>query len=106
MISVDDKAVYWLKSQLLDRGYGSGIRLGTKTSGCTGYKYILEYVNEPTPEDISFETLGLTFFVDPKSMPMLKGMNVVYKVEGLNEGIDFENPNVSAQCGCGESFAI
>jgi iron-sulfur cluster assembly protein len=106
MITIDAKAGWWLKKQLNARGHGAGIRLGTKTSGCSGYKYVLEFVNSPEEADIVFEAHDVKFYVDPKSMLMLDGMAVVYKVEGINEGIEFENPNATGSCGCGESFAV
>lgn len=106
MISVDAKAAWWMKKMLSNRGHGAGIRLGTKTSGCSGYKYVLEFVDTPDEADHVFVQHGITCYVDPKSLLALDGMEVQYKVEGINEGLDFVNPNVTGECGCGESFAV
>jgi iron-sulfur cluster assembly protein len=106
MITVVPKAAYWVKSQLENRGRGVGIRLGVKTSGCSGYKYVLEFVDTPDEHDHVFEQHGVKFYVDPKSLLALDGMEVQYKIEGINEGLDFVNPNVTGECGCGESFAV
>jgi iron-sulfur cluster assembly protein len=106
MITVVPKAAHWIKSQLEKRGSGLGIRLGVKPSGCSGFKYVLEYVDTPEEFDQMFEQHGVNIYVDPKSLIALDGMEVQYKVEGVNEGLSFVNPNVTGSCGCGESFAV
>jgi len=106
MIKVVPEAAHWVKTQLEQRGNGQGIRLGVKTSGCSGYKYVLEFVDTPDEADHVLDQHGVKFFVDPKSMLVLSGMEVQYKVEGVNSGLDFVNPNVSGACGCGESFSV
>jgi len=105
-ITVSEPAAKWIHSQLDNRGKGLGIRVGTKTSGCTGYKYILEFVDEPEDTDHIIEAHGVKVYVDPKSLLMLSGTVLEYKTEGLNSGLEFANPNVTAQCGCGESFTV
>lgn len=105
-ITVTETAAEWIRSQLDKRGKGLGIRMGTKPSGCTGYKYILEFVDEPEDTDILIEEHGVRVYIDPKSWLMLAGTVLEYKTEGLNSGLDFVNPNVTAQCGCGESFSV
>ena len=105
-ITVTEPAAEWIQSQLAKRGKGLGIRMGTKPSGCTGYKYILEFVDEPEDTDTVIEEHGVKVFIDPKSFLMLAGTVLEYKTEGLNSGLDFVNPNVTAQCGCGESFSV
>lgn len=105
-ITVTEQAAEWIQSQLDKRGKGLGIRMGTKTSGCTGYKYVLEFVDQPNDTDIVIEEHGVKVFIDPKSWLMLAGTVLEYKTEGLNSGLDFVNPNIKAQCGCGESFSV
>ncbi|WP_051314584.1 iron-sulfur cluster assembly protein IscA [Kingella kingae] len=88
------------------RGKGEGIRIGVKTSGCSGMAYTLEFVDEVQPEDTVFEQDGVKVFIDPKSLVYLDGTQVDYQKEGLQEGFKFENPNVKESCGCGESFHV
>ena len=82
------------------------MRLGVRTSGCSGLAYKLEYADEFRPEDLRFESHGVTVVVDPKSLPYLDGMELDFTREGLNEGFRFNNPNVKDSCGCGESFNV
>ena len=105
-ISVSEAAAKHVASQLASRGKGLGIRVGVTTSGCSGMAYVLEFVDELAPEDEVFEGHGVKVFVDPKSMVYLEGTELDYVREGLNEGLQFRNPNVSAECGCGESFTV
>lgn len=88
------------------RGKGIGIRLGVRTSGCSGMAYKLEFADAANPEDIVFENHGVKVLVDPKSLPYLAGTELDYTKEGLNEGFKFNNPNVKDACGCGESFNV
>lgn len=83
-----------------------GLRLAVKTSGCSGMAYALEYADTAQPQDLRFESHGVTVLVDPKSLPYLDGTELDFVREGLNEGFKFNNPNVKNQCGCGESFAV
>jgi iron-sulfur cluster assembly protein len=92
---------------MLDRrGHGLGIRLGVRTTGCSGLAYVLEYVDSQKEEDQCFDCLGCKVFVDPKSCAYLNGMTVDYVRNGLNEGFEFINPNERDRCGCGESFRV
>jgi iron-sulfur cluster assembly protein len=88
------------------RGKGVGIRLGVKTSGCSGMAYKLEFVDAANEEDHVFESFGVKVVIDPKSLPYLEGTELDYTKEGLNEGFKFNNPNVKDACGCGESFNV
>lgn len=106
MISLTDTAAKKIKQQLVKRGKGLGIRLGVKTTGCSGLAYIMEFVDEAKPEDQYFDCQGCSIFVDPKACPYLKGMTIDYVRNGLNEGFDFKNPNEKDRCGCGESFRV
>ncbi|MGF6147658.1 Iron-sulfur cluster assembly protein [Kingella potus] len=106
MISITENAAKYINSHLAKRGKGLGVRLGVKTSGCSGMAYNLEFVDEPAAEDLVFEEHGAKVFVDPKSLVYLDGTQVDYTREGLQEGFKFENPNVKDSCGCGESFHV
>ncbi len=105
-VSLTEAAAGHVRSQLEGRGRGLGIRLGVTTSGCSGMAYVLEFVDEQVPGDQVFEDHGVRVFVDPKSLVYLDGTELDFVREGLNEGLQFRNPNVSAECGCGESFTV
>ncbi|NJD24319.1 MAG: iron-sulfur cluster assembly protein IscA [Betaproteobacteria bacterium] len=105
-VTLSEKAAKHVAGYLTKRGKGIGLRLGVRTSGCSGMAYKLEFVDESSGEDLVFESNGVKVFVDPKSLPYLDGMELDYAREGLNEGFKFNNPNVKDQCGCGESFNV
>ncbi len=105
-ISITDAAAKHVANQLNRRGKGEGIRLGVRTSGCSGFSYVLEFVDESDPVDQVFEHNGVKVFVDPKSLIFLDGTELDFEKEGLNEGLKFNNPNVTGECGCGESFNV
>ncbi len=106
MISLTEQAANKISQQLERRGRGLGIRIGVKTTGCSGYAYALEYVDEPKIEDMSFVSHGIHVFVDPKTLVFVDGLTMDWKRNGLNEGFDFVNPNERDRCGCGESFRV
>ena len=106
MIHLTENAATHISNYLENRGKGEGIRVGVKTSGCSGLAYVLEFADELEPEDQVFESLGVKVIVDPKSLLYLDGTELDYTREGLNEGFKFNNPNVKDACGCGESFNI
>ncbi len=91
---------------LANRGSGIGIRVGVKTTGCSGLSYVLEFVDELNEEDLVFEQGGFSVIIDPKSMVYLDGTELDFVKEGLNEGFQFNNPNSKSECGCGESFHV
>ena len=105
-IHLSDAAVEHVRGQLDHRGKGEGIRVGVKTSGCSGLSYTLEFVDKVEPEDEVFEKDGVKIFVDPKSLLYIDGTELDLVKEGLNEGLQFNNPNVKGECGCGESFNV
>lgn len=105
-ITVTDAAASRVKKFMDQRNSSIGLRLGVKTSGCSGYSYLLEFVDKAQDDDVSFEEKGVTFFVDPKSMTLLDGIELDFAREGLNEGFKFNNPNAKDTCGCGESFTV
>lgn len=106
MISLTDTAARKIQQTLARRGHGLGVRLGVKTTGCSGLAYVLEYVDRPQEEDQCFDCQGCQVFVDPKSCVYLQGITVDYVRQGLNEGFQFNNPNERDRCGCGESFRV
>ena len=106
MISVTDIASKKIVSNLSKRGQGVGIRLGVRTTGCSGLAYVLEYVDTINAEDIAVEQDGFVVVIDPKSSAYLNGVEVDYVRQGLNEGFEFRNPLERDRCGCGESFRI
>ena len=106
MIHLTDSAAKHVATALKSRGNGAGIRVGVRTAGCSGLAYVLEFVDEPQPEDLSFTTNGVQVFVDPKSHVYLDGLQMNYVKVGLNEGFEFTNPNQAGECGCGESFTV
>ena len=108
MITVTDTAKKKIKQLLEKRGKGGGIRLGVKTTGCSGLAYTLEYVDEYTPEIgvTNFAQPDFVVLVDAKSLAYIDGMIVDWQREGLNEGFKFTNPNERDRCGCGESFRV
>jgi iron-sulfur cluster assembly protein len=91
---------------LTKRGKGIGLRLGVRTTGCSGMAYKLEYADNVSDEDNVFEAFGVKLLIDPKSLAYLDGTELDYTREGLNEGFKFNNPNVKDECGCGESFHV
>ena len=101
-----DEARKHIASQLENRGKGVGIRVGVKTAGCSGLSYVLEFVDEPANEDTVFDQGDFNLVVDPKSLLYLDGTELDFVKEGLNEGFQFNNPNVKSACGCGESFHV
>jgi iron-sulfur cluster assembly protein len=105
-ITLTEAAAARVQKFLANRGKGIGLRLGVKTSGCSGMAYVLEFVDEVHPEDQVFEAHGVKVIIDPKSLVYLDGTEVDFAREGLNEGFKFNNPNVKSACGCGESFNV
>lgn len=105
-ITLTESAADRVKIFLENRGKGVGLRLGVKTTGCSGMAYIIEFADEIDNDDNVFEDKGVKVLVDPKSLIYLDGTEVDYAKEGLNEGFQFNNPNVKDSCGCGESFTV
>jgi iron-sulfur cluster assembly protein len=105
-ISMTAAAAKHVNKYMAKRGRGVGVRLGVKTTGCSGLAYQLEYVDEVAPEDMVFESEGVKIHIDPKSLVYLDGTELDFVREGLNEGFRFNNPNERDRCGCGESFRV
>lgn len=105
-INLTEVAATRVKSFLQNRGKGLGLRIGIKTTGCSGMAYVLEFVDELEEGDEVFESQGVKIIIDPKSLVFLDGTEVDFAKEGLNEGFQFSNPNAKDECGCGESFTV
>ncbi|MFZ5843561.1 MAG: iron-sulfur cluster assembly protein IscA [Pseudomonadota bacterium] len=106
-ISLSDSAAERVRKFLANRGKGFGVRLGVKTTGCSGLSYVLEFVDEVNEaEDAVFTDKGVNVIIDKKSLVFLDGTELDFTREGLNEGFKFNNPNVKGECGCGESFTV
>ncbi len=105
-VTLTDRAAEHVQRYIERRGKGVGLRLGVKTTGCSGLAYKLEFADEALPEDTQFESHGVRVLVDPKSLAYLDGTELDFVREGLNEGFKFNNPNEKDRCGCGESFNV
>jgi len=105
-VTLTETAAQRVKDFLANRGSGEGLRLGVKTTGCSGMAYVLEFADAAEEGDEVFESQGVKIFVDPKSLIYIDGTELDYTKEGLQEGFKFYNPNEKDTCGCGESFTV
>jgi iron-sulfur cluster assembly protein len=105
-ITLTESAAKHVSRYIERRGKGIGLRLGVRTTGCSGLAYKLEYADEPNAEDLLFESFGVKVLVDPRSLSYIDGTELDFVREGLNEGFKFNNPHVKSECGCGESFKV
>jgi len=105
-ISLTETAARHVADQLASRGHGIGIRVGVKTTGCSGMAYVLEFVDKLEVGDRVFEGHGVKVVVDPKSLVYIDGTEMDFVKQGVNEGFEFKNPNARGECGCGESFSV
>jgi iron-sulfur cluster assembly protein len=106
MIQATDTATHKIVENLKRRGHGLGIRLGVRTTGCSGLAYVLEYIDQVDANDVAFDMQDFVVVVDPKSMTYLQDVEIDYVRQGLNEGFEFRNPAERDRCGCGESFRV
>jgi iron-sulfur cluster assembly protein len=106
MITITNTANNKIQSSLLKRGKGIGIKVGVRTTGCSGLAYTLEYVDDLQPGDDAELYDGFSVVINKKDQPYLQNMQIDYVRNGLNEGFEFANPNEKDRCGCGESFRI
>ena len=105
-ISLTNSAANRVRSYLEKRGSGVGLRLGVTQTGCSGYSYVINYADEIDDTDVVFEDKGITVVVQPEALPLIDGTEVDFVKNGLNEAFSFRNPNISGECGCGESFNV
>ena len=106
MIQATDTATRKIVENLKRRGRGLGIRLGVRTTGCSGLAYVLEYIDQVDADDMAFDMKDFVVVVDPKSMTYLQDVEIDYVRQGHNEGFEFRNPQEKDRCGCGESFRV
>lgn len=105
-IHLTENAAKQIARQLQKRGAGLGLRLGVKTSGCSGYAYVLDYADQAADDEQIFEQHGVKILIKNTDLDKLTGLQLDYAKEGFNEAFKFHNPNVKATCGCGESFSV
>jgi iron-sulfur cluster assembly protein len=105
-ISITPAAADRVKNFLANRGRGLGLRVGVKSTGCSGYAYVVNYADELGSDDVVFEAQGVKIIVDKESLSYIDGTEVDFVKQGLNEAFRFRNPNVKGECGCGESFTV
>jgi len=105
-VTMTERAAKHVAGFLARRGKGIGLRLGVRTTGCSGMAYKLEYADDINAEDQQFESHGIKIIIDPKSLAYLDGTELDFVREGLNEGFQFNKPREKARCGCGESFRV
>jgi len=105
-ISLTNSAAQRVRSYLEARGEGVGLRLGVTKTGCSGYSYVINYADDVDVTDVVFEDKGVKVVVDPEALALIDGTEVDFIKNGLNEAFSFKNPNVTGECGCGESFNI
>ena len=105
-ISLTDSAADRVRTYLEKRGDSIGLRLGVTATGCSGYSYVINYADEIAASDVVFEDKGVTVVVDPEALELIDGTEVDFVKNGLNEAFSFRNPNISGECGCGESFNV
>ncbi len=105
-ISLTESAAERVSTYLSTRGEGIGLRLGVTKTGCSGYSYVINYADAVDSEDIVFEDRGVKIVVDPEALKLIDGTEIDFVKNGLNEAFSFRNPNVTGECGCGESFNI
>ncbi|MDH3417423.1 MAG: iron-sulfur cluster assembly accessory protein [Gammaproteobacteria bacterium] len=105
-ISLTRSAADRVRTHLDQRGAGLGLRLGVTQTGCSGYSYVINYADEIADSDVVFEDKGVKVVVDPEALQLIDGTEVDFVKNGLNEAFSFRNPNISGECGCGESFNV
>lgn len=105
-ISLTNSAANRVRTYLDKRGKGVGLRLGITQTGCSGYSYVINYADTIDDTDVVFQDKGITVIVDPDALPFIDGTEVDFVKNGLNEAFRFRNPNISGECGCGESFNV
>ena len=105
-ITVTDSAAKQIERQLVKRGSGVGLRLGVKKSGCSGFAYTIDYADRVNADDRVFDQGSVKVVISVADLPYLDGIEIDFRREGISEAFKFNNPNVQASCGCGESFSV
>jgi iron-sulfur cluster assembly protein len=105
-ITLTQSAVKRVNDMVAKRADSIGLRIGVVKSGCSGYSYALDYADDVAAEDQVIEQDNVKVVVNKESLPLLEGMILDFVKEGLNQSFKFRNPNVTSECGCGESFSV
>jgi iron-sulfur cluster assembly protein len=105
-IELTESAARRVEDQILARGKGEGLRVAVKTTGCSGFAYVVDFADEIAPDDQIFESHGVRVVVDSSSLELIAGTVIDFRKEGLAESFQFDNPKVTGTCGCGESFSV
>lgn len=105
-VSLTENAARQIQKQLAKRGKGVGLKLGVRKSGCSGYAYALDYADLVHEDDVVFEGFGVKVIVGADDLLLVNGIELDYRREGINAAFQFNNPNVTGTCGCGESFSV
>jgi iron-sulfur cluster assembly protein len=105
-VSLTESAAERVRRHIAQRGHGVGLRLGVKSSGCSGFSYVVDYADDVSSEDLVFDSHGVKVVVDRAHLTAVDGTQIDFVRQGLNEIFRFENPNAVGQCGCGESFSV
>ena len=105
-VTLTEKAAERVQRFIANRGAGMGLRVGVKSTGCSGFAYVVDLVDDINPDDEVYDSCGVKVIVDPKSLPFVDGTHIDYVQNGLNEGFQYDNPNMKSLCGCGESFGV
>jgi len=105
-VSLTEAAAARVKKYIARDADRAGLRFGVKTTGCSGFAYVVDLTDEIGSNDRVFESHGVKIIVDAENLAYLDGTTIDFRKDGLSESFAFDNPNVSAECGCGESFAV
>ena len=106
MITVTESAVRMVRRIMEKEGRsGTLLRVGVKGGGCSGFSYQMEFADARRDDDRAFSYHGLDVIVDPRSLELLNGIVLDYR-EGINSGFQWNNPNATKSCSCGESFSV
>ncbi len=105
-VTLTEPAADRVRRFLHDRGHGVGLRIGVKLSGCTGFAYIVDFADSVEDDDAVFESFGVAVLVDPESLQKIDGTEIDFQGDGINQGFQYNNPNVKNLCGCGQSFGV
>ena len=105
-ITLTETAAEQVLSNLSSRGRGAGLRLGIKTTGCSGLAYVIEYADDVRAEDTVYTSRGVKVVIDRDSIRYLEGTKIAVQSDGLSSSFRFDNPNAADECGCGESFTV
>ena len=106
-LTLTPAAIRHVETQVQEKAGAKGMRVSVKPSGCSGYMYVMDLVDDVNPDDVQLQASdALTVFIDKSSLPVLQGTELDYVKQGLNATLQFRNPNATSECGCGESFSV